>query len=133
MNQSAQLFELDNVRRFKGFWAKCSPEEQIEIFNIVKIEMGEEVIESLSKKQLDAQAEEIINFLNAKTGKGFRLVETHKKTIRARLRSGITVQELKAIIAMKTREWMGTDAEDKLRPATLFAEKLCENYLGNLN
>ena len=133
MNQTAQLFELSNVKRFRKFWDTCGTSEKTEIYKIVRQDMGDEVEVSLSKKELNAQAKEVIEFLNLKAGKNFRIVEVNLKTIRARLQSGISVQELKAIVAMKTREWRGGDQEQYLRPATLFAPSACENYLGNLN
>jgi uncharacterized phage protein (TIGR02220 family) len=133
MGQTAELFEIDNIKRFRNFWGKCSPHEQAEILKIAKQEMGEEVEVSLTKKELDAQADSVIEFLNQKTGKRYRPVDAHKKHIRARLQSGITVQELKAIVAMKVRDWKGTDQEQYLRPATLFCLENCENYLGALS
>ena len=120
MSNTAQMFELDNVRRFRKFWESCNEVEKAEISKIVKQEMGEEVEVTLSKKEIDAQCVEVIEFLNLKTGKRYRDVDAHKKHIRARLQSGITVQELKSIVAMKVREWAGTDQEQYLRPATLF-------------
>lgn len=132
MNDTAQLFELDNIRRFKNFWSKCTEEEKQEISNIIKQDLGEEIQITLTAKQLNDQADEVIQFLNRKAGKNFRLVDTHKKHIKARLKSGITVQQLKAIIVVKTREWNGTDQAQYLRPATLFNETNCENYLGGL-
>lgn len=132
MNQTAELFDLDNVRRFRKFWGTCSEIEQAEIYKIIRQEIDGEIEENLSKKQLDEQADKIIDFLNLKTGRNFRKVETHKRNIRARLQSGITIQQMKAIIVKKTRDWKGTDQEEYLRPATLFCEKNCENYLGGL-
>ena len=133
MGSTAELFEIDNIKRFRKFWATCSPHEQVEISKIVKQEMGEEVEVTISKKELDAQCVEVIEFLNLKTGKKYRDVDAHKKHIRARLQSGISVQELKSIVAMKVREWRGTDQEQYLRPATLFCLENCENYLGALS
>ncbi|MCF6327567.1 MAG: conserved phage C-terminal domain-containing protein [Devosiaceae bacterium] len=133
MAETAQLFEIDNVRRFRKFWSACTELERHDISDFIKREMGEEIIDSLTKKELDSQAEEVINFLNHKTGKRFRIVDIHMKHIKARLKSGITLQELKAIIAKKSRDWKGTDSEEYLRPATLFNATKCENYLGELS
>lgn len=77
-------------------------------------------------------AMEILQWLNAKTGKNFRAKEVNLKLIRARLRSGILPEQLKAIVSRKVREWKGTDSEKYLRPATLFNETKCEQYVGEL-
>lgn len=132
MAETAELFELNNVRRFRKFWETCNQTEKNEIIKIIKLESGEEIEEKLSTKKLNIQADEVIDFLNLKAGSKYRKVETHRRKIRARLKSGITVQDLKSIIAKKTREWTGSEYEDKLRPKTLFTETNCENYLGGL-
>lgn len=90
-------------------------------------------IESKYNDQLIQQAIEVLNFLNEKTQRKYRIVDTNLRRVIARLKSGVTVQECRQIIAKKTRDWK----KDKkmapyLRPATLFNADKFEQYLGEL-
>jgi uncharacterized phage protein (TIGR02220 family) len=89
-------------------------------------EDGDEVQESDSVK-------EILAHLNARTGSSFRMVESNARLIRARLGEGATVEEAKAVIDAKVKQW----AKDKkwsayLRPKTLFNATNFEQYLAAL-
>ena len=67
--------------------------------------------------------------LNETTGSNYKA--TSKKTqslIRARLLDGFTVDDFKAVITKKAKEWQGTDMVQYLRPETLFGTKF-EGYL----
>lgn len=76
---------------------------------------------------------EILEFLNAKTGHGYRPVAVNIDQIKARLKEGATLQECKSIIAMKTREWKNDPVMSKfLRPATLFNRTKFWQYHGQL-
>jgi uncharacterized phage protein (TIGR02220 family) len=77
-------------------------------------------------------AMEVIEHLNRITGKSFRLVDTNLKLVIDRLKSGISVQDLKRINAIKTKTWKGTEQEIYLRPSTLYNKTKCEQYLGQL-
>ena len=93
------------------------------------------VIKITEKKEANLTdcAIEVLNFLNEKTGRNYRPVDVNINFIKARLESGITVEDLKSIIAMKVREWRGDPVMDKfLRPATLFNREKCEQYYGEL-
>lgn len=76
------------------------------------------------------EIEEIVNYLNEKTGKHFRHnTDKTKKLIKARIREGFTVDDFKRVIDTKTKQW-GKDKKMKiyLRPETLFGNKF-ESYL----
>ena len=76
-------------------------------------------------------AKEVLNFLNEKTSRSFRAVDTNLRLIEARLRSGVSVQDCKSVIARKVREWISDAKMNKfLRPATLFSATNFEQYLG---
>ena len=67
--------------------------------------------------------------LNETTGSNYKA--TSKKTqslIRARLLDGFTVDDFKAVITKKAKEWQNTDMAQYLRPETLFGTKF-EGYL----
>lgn len=79
----------------------------------------------------DVQA--VIDHLNARAGANFRTVESNARLIRARLAEGATVDQVKAVIESKVREWSGDRKWAKyLRPKTLFNATNFEQYLGEL-
>lgn len=83
---------------------------------------------------LKKEAGEVLEFLNMKMGRNYRLVDTNIKLVEARLQSGISLQDLKCIIAKKCREWRDNPKmEEYLRPKTLFNKVNCEQYLGELH
>lgn len=85
-----------------------------------------------------ADAREVLEFLNAKTGKHFRPVEATLALIAARLRgqspgSAVEVQTCKSLIAKKARDWLPDEKMHAyLRPETLFNRTKFESYLGEL-
>lgn len=87
---------------------------------------------SSGKPDLKAQAVEILNFLNAKTGRAYKPVKANLTMIEARLKE-FPAEDVRAVIAKKVREW-GTDEkmETYLRPKTLFAASNFANYEGQL-
>lgn len=90
----------------------------------------------LNETQTTAQAkepdliEEVINHLNAKTGSHYKATTgTTRKLIKARLKEGFTVDDIKTVIDKKTSEWLNNASMAQyLRPETLFGNKF-ESYL----
>ena len=76
------------------------------------------------------EREEIINYLNEKSGKAYRPnSDKTKRLISARLNEGFIVQDFKTVIDNKVSSWLGNkDMEKYLRPETLFGTKF-EGYL----
>ena len=75
----------------------------------------------------------VIDYLNKKANTNYR--QTTKNTqsfINARVKEGYTVEDFKKVIDSKSKEWLNTDFEKYLRPATLFGTKF-ENYLNEAN
>tara|TARA_R100000655_G_scaffold109881_1_gene166111 strand:+ start:560 stop:1318 length:759 start_codon:yes stop_codon:yes gene_type:complete len=89
-----------------------------------------ETPETISPENLAAK--ETIDYLNQKTGANYRDVEANLKFVRARLAEGATVDEIKAVIDMKAREWSGTDSAKYLRPETLFNATKYNQYVGQV-
>lgn len=90
-------------------------------------------------RNLRSEAKEVLEFLNAKTGRHYRPVEATIAMIACRLKgenkeTEVSVQTCKSLIAKKVRDW-GTNADMQmyLRPATLFNRTKFEQYLGELN
>ncbi len=78
-------------------------------------------IKTLSRSQVNGDVvHRILDFLNDKTEKNYRPVKVNLDLIRQRLREGATEQQCRAVIAIKKRQWQGTDMEQYLRPKTLF-------------
>lgn len=77
-----------------------------------------------------AEVEEIISYLNSKTGKSYRASsDSTTRKIAARLKEGFTVEDFKAVIDNKVSDWLNDDRMAKyLRPETLFGTKF-EGYL----
>ena len=79
---------------------------------------------------LKESIKEIVSFLNAEAGKAFRDDTPQTvKLISGRLKNGYTVDDFKTVIRKKCAEWMHTDMEQYLRPATLFTPTHFESYL----
>lgn len=78
-------------------------------------------------------AAEVLDHLNAKTGRHYQPVAANTDLIRNRLRDGATVDECKAVIDAKHAEW-GNDSRmaGYLRPATLFNASKFAQYVGQL-
>lgn len=73
--------------------------------------------------------DEIIEYLNAKTGKQFRVSQVARQHINARWREGFRLEHFKTVIDKKTAEWLDDPRmEQYLRPQTLFGTKF-ESYL----
>lgn len=81
--------------------------------------------------------QEILGYLNQKTGKGFRIENQNTKYIDGRWKKGYRTDDFKRVIDNKCNDWLRTGkrfsdgalAEDYLRPSTLFSEKNFEKYL----
>lgn len=72
---------------------------------------------------------EIIKYLNDKSDKRFRNIESHKFHIRARWNEGYRIEEFKKVIDNKVHSWLGDSTADSwLRPKTLFGPKF-DDYL----
>jgi uncharacterized phage protein (TIGR02220 family) len=75
----------------------------------------------------------VIDYLNKKASTNYRATTKNTQSfINARVKEGYVVEDFKKVIDSKSREWLGTDFEKYLRPATLFGTKF-ENYLNEAN
>ena len=92
-------------------------------------------VPSAKKKntELRQQAAEIISFLNGKAGRNFDLNGANADYIVARLKDGESVEDCRAVIALKCRQWLGDEKMSKfLRPETLFNRTKFATYKGEL-
>ena len=75
----------------------------------------------------------VIDYLNKKASTNYRATTKNTQSfINARVKEGYTIEDFKKVIDSKSREWLGTDFEKYLRPATLFGTKF-ESYLNEAN
>lgn len=80
-------------------------------------------------RERDRDTENIISFLNSTTGSKYKVsTDKTRKLIAARLAEGFSVDDFKAVITKKAKEWQNTDMAQYLRPETLFGTKF-EGYL----
>lgn len=84
-------------------------------------------VESVKKKD-SPPYQEIIDYLNEKAGKRYKVNEKTKAHINARVNDGYTLADFRAVIEKKVAEWRGTEMDKFLRPETLFGTKF-EGYL----
>lgn len=76
---------------------------------------------------------EIIAYLNDRAGTRFQVVDSSARLIRARMREGATMEQLRAVVDAKSRDWpKGDPMRRYLRPATLFNAEKFEQYRGQL-
>ena len=72
--------------------------------------------------------QEIIDYLNEKTGKKFKMTDETKSYIDDRANDGYKLSDFQTVIKKKVAEWKGTKMDKFLRPETLFGTKF-EGYL----
>lgn len=86
-----------------------------------------------TKKNHADAVRQVIDHLNAKTGRKFTDVEANAKLIRARISEGSTVADLLGVIDLKTAQWLNNPKMNQfLRPATLFNSEKFNQYVGEL-
>lgn len=97
-----------------------------------EVKPGKETEDLLSEFEDSKQvAKEVIEYLNVKANRSFRCAEANTKLVLARVKDGATIDQLKAVIDAKVKEW-GEDPKmaGYLRPETLFRAGKFEQYVG---
>ena len=105
-----------------------SPIENLEPLS----DKSDEVVLKNGKAKFKGDAEIVLAFLNDKAGKRFRPVRANLDLIASRLKEGATVADCRSVIAIKCRQWNGTDQAMYLRPETLFNATKFAQYVGEL-
>jgi uncharacterized phage protein (TIGR02220 family) len=106
----------DELELLRDFWVYVSTHDRQYVLAIV--DSGD-------------AAKRIIDYLNEKCGKSFRPVAANMKMIKARLKE-FSEDDLLKMITHKCNEWMFTDMEKYLRPATLFNATKAAQYVGEI-
>jgi len=80
------------------------------------------------------EAAQVIEFLNGKTGRSYEANGPNLEFVLARLKDGATVEDCRAVVAKKCREWAADEKmANYLRPATLFNREKFASYRGELS
>lgn len=74
---------------------------------------------------------EILEYLNCKAGRRFRLTQKHRTVINARIKEGYKIEDFRIVIDKMGAKW-GDDPKmaEYLRPITLFGTKM-DGYLNS--
>ena len=93
-------------------------------------------LEEKRREQILQRREEavsVIEFLNAKAGRSYEAEGVNLEFVLARLKEGATVDDCRAVVAKKCREWLNDEKMNQyLRPATLFNREKFASYKGEL-
>ena len=79
----------------------------------------------------DESITQVLERLNSLTGSQYRPGAANKRLLQARL-GEYSVTDLLGVVDRKVAEWQGTEFEKFLRPETLFGDRKCAQYVGEL-
>ncbi|MGN0263917.1 MAG: conserved phage C-terminal domain-containing protein [Oliverpabstia sp.] len=114
-----------DVTASNSYVTACNEEIEIDI----EIENREKNNYIVEQSPTSYPFQEIIDYLNQKTGKKFKSgSKANQKHIKARFSEGFTLEDFKRVIDLKCEEWSGSQMEMYLRPETLFGSKF-DSYL----
>lgn len=121
---------VENLGDVSSMDTKCIQNVRVGKVSIGKVSIGKSSIgKNTYSPSLPSVAEDIVTFLNSMVGSNYKSTTSKtRKLIAARLAEGFTVDDFKAVITKKAKEWQGTDMAQYLRPETLFGTKF-EGYL----
>ena len=93
-------------------------------------DISNNVEQSPTVSENDHLIDEVIKYLNLKTGKHLKTTtKNYRRSISARIKEGATPEQIKYVIDVKCAEWLGTEMEKHLNPITLFREGNFDKYL----
>ena len=98
--------------------------------NEIELTINQEPLTKNQVKSNVGQAATVITKLNESAGTNYQAVDSNLNLVRARIKEGYTVDDILNVIESKCAEWLGTDQEKYLRPATLFGASKFSQYHG---
>lgn len=110
---------------FCGTYAEGKPSWCREWLELVcRAQEGQEIRQKKKRMLKDGEYRQILAYLNQKTGRDFRLTDSFRRSIDARIRDGAHVEDFMLVIDNTVSAWAG-DAKMRryLRPETLFGTK----------
>lgn len=124
-----QVIKILNNKMLKNLTTRCEKTLQQDV---KKLHINNNINNNKinNNKYIYSLFDEIIDYLNEKTGKHYRSSTPKTKTlINARLKEGFTLEDFKQVIDNKVNEWINDKKMNQyLRPETLFGTKF-EGYL----
>lgn len=134
---------FDKVRGFEGALKPLRSQEQgqeqdiymsgkPDLYSLENLHFKKRKSKSECDAKLKNEAIHILQFLNDKTNRNYRPVDSNLYLIMSCLESGVSVDQCRQVIAKKSREWRDKKMKEYLRPATLFNPIKFEQYLGEL-
>jgi predicted phage replisome organizer/uncharacterized phage protein (TIGR02220 family) len=129
-----QKIRNQNRERFKKYYQKKKDEKSNENLTNSNVRSNVRITQSNAPdKELELDNIYIlsgsINHLNLMAGTSYKTnSKQSRKLINARLSDGYSLDDIKKVIDIKTKEWKGTELAKYLRPETLFGTKF-ESYL----
>lgn len=121
---TGKLYGIDTVSSVDGYGMDTT------VTDTVTVSDTDSVSDSITENKNKDIIKRIIDYLNDKCGT--RYSDKTEKTIgyiNARLKSGYTEEDFYTVIDKKCDEWIGTQWEKFLRPATLFTPTNFESYI----
>ena len=89
---------------------------------------------SSSSTTVNKDAAQILDHLNQQSGRAYQAVQANLNLILARLKEGATLDQCKAVVDAKAREWLNDPKMVKyLRPKTIFNATNFAQYAGELS
>lgn len=125
----AQEEELDNVQLLSNSCPTCPSKSKRKSKSKIQSKNNISSAEDEKKKEQNEIGKKVIEYLNERSGKSYRPVESNLKMIRGRLNEGYTYEDFCKVIDNKCTDWLLTDYEKYIQPATLFAPSHFDNYL----
>lgn len=89
------------------------------VFNLIYIKK----LRCVNKEVDNSREIEVLDYFREITGKNIKNTESNLRKVRARLKEGFTVEELKKIVDIKHLEWRNTERKKYIRVETLFSGK----------
>lgn len=77
----------------------------------------------------DIYISKLVDYLNEKSGKRYRMTRATEANVKALIDAGYTEADIKAVIDWKVTDWMGTKYEPGLAPKSLFEPSRFDGYI----
>lgn len=151
IKQGEFLYYVPNLKRYRDTFDEDNRREYMKEYmkeyrqgsrktnvNTVKLKLASvkqvEVEGEVEGEKKDiCRAEEVLSYLNSKTGKKFQAVNGSLRFIEARLKEGANFEQCCAVIDLKCISWLkDSKMKDYLRPQTLFNAEKFAAYVGEI-
>jgi len=113
-----------------GSFRAANPTESSQNQNQIQNQSIKSIVGQKTPDRLRLEAGVVLAYLNEQAGRDYRPVNGNISLIAARLKEGATVEDCKAVIDRKVKEWSGGEMDKFLRPATLFNAMKFAQYQG---